>query len=84
MQDRTTSLDKAAGQTVLCISIKKTQVLKINGTQNEPLTIKGQNWGGAEEDVKAKIGMASAVFAMLNKIWKSKTLQQNLKSLIVM
>jgi hypothetical protein len=43
MQDMITAVDKAAGQTGLCISIEKTEVLKINTTQNEPLKIKGQN-----------------------------------------
>jgi hypothetical protein len=89
MQYKITAVDKAARQTGLCISIKKTQVLKINATQNEPLKIKGQNLeeetftylgskvnigGGAEEDVKARIGKARAVFGMLSMIWKSKTL----------
>jgi hypothetical protein len=90
MQDKSTAVDKATGQTGLCISIKKTQVSKINATQNEPLKIKGQNLeeletfnylgskvnirGGVEDDVKARIGKARALFGMLSKIWKSTTL----------
>jgi hypothetical protein len=83
MQDKITAVDKAAGQTGLCISIKKTQVLKINATQNEPLMIKGQNleevetfsYLGSKVNIsKHNIGNARAVFGMLSKIWKSKTL----------
>jgi hypothetical protein len=91
-------MDNAAGQTGLRISIKKTQVLKINVKQNGPLKIKGQNLeevetftylgskvnirGGAEEDVKVRIGKARAVFSMLSKIWKSKALTTATKLII--
>jgi hypothetical protein len=100
IQDKITAVDNAAGQTGLRISITKTQVLKINATQNEPLKIKGQNLeevetftylgskvntrGGAEEDVKARICKARAVFGVISKIWKSKTLSTATKLKILM
>jgi hypothetical protein len=95
MQDKTTKLTDTSAQVGLDIHELKTQILKINSTSTDPVTLKGNNLdevssftylgsvinqqGGTDEDVKSRIGKARAAFTTLKNIWKSQQISTKTK-----
>ena len=85
MQDKTTLLETTSAGTGLQINRKKTELTKMMITTNTPVTIgahrgggafrlpgkSGDQQGGTDRDVTARIGKARAAFVMLKNIWAS-------------
>ena len=81
-------MDKNGKKTGLKISTKKTKVIKINVNKNNAVVIDRQEvanmdsfnylgaritkHGGAEDDIKNRLGKATGAFNRLAKIWRSR------------
>ena len=95
MQDKTTRLAATSMSTGLKIHRGKTELLKINTSAQEPVTVCGEpikevqsftylgsvvdKQGGTDRDVVSRIGKARAAFIMLKNIWASKKISQATK-----
>ena len=95
MQDKTDILAATSAQVGLNIHKDKTKILKINYTNNNPVTLQGSpleevesftylgsifnQQGGTDADVKARIGKARAAFIQLKNIWSSKQISLTTK-----
>ena len=87
MQGKTTRLAATSERTGLKINRGKSKVMRINTTNENPITVGGEQLeevdsftylgsvidkeGGTDVDVGARIGKARAAFNMLGNIWKS-------------
>ena len=88
IQEKSNLLHSNAKSTGLRINIKKTQVMRINASNNDAVTI-GDNIledihsftylgsvidtrGGTDQDIRIRIGKAAAAFGMLKDVWKAK------------
>lgn len=90
MQQKTESLQTVARSTGLEINTTKTKCLRINAQNDSPLiqdvdsfTYLGSiviKTGGADQDIKSRIGKARHAFVTLRAIWKSSNI--NLKTKI--
>ena len=95
MQEKSKTLYEVAATTGLRVSIKKTQVLRVNANSTSPIVMNGNileevdNFrylgsvldknGGTDEDIKARIGKARTAFVMLGKIWKATNISVKTK-----
>ena len=95
MQQKTDKLAEEAAKTGLQVNTDKTEVMKINPKQQNPVTLQGNNLtevtsftylgsivstdGGADADIKARINKARHVFVTLRPIWKSSSLSRKNK-----
>ena len=95
MQDKTTRLERTSAGTGLKISKKKTELMKINASSGNPVTIGREpirevesfvylgsiidQQGGTDRDVAARIGKARGAFIMLKNIWASKKISLKTK-----
>ena len=95
MQNKTSQLETISAQIGLSIHTGKTKLLKINTTNNSPITLGGKELeeveaftylgsivnknGGTDADVKARIGKARAVFLQLRNIWNAKAISTHTK-----
>ncbi|MGL5901241.1 MAG: reverse transcriptase domain-containing protein [Cetobacterium sp.] len=95
MQEKTNHVASTSAQIGLNIHKDKTKVLKINATNNNPITLESEELeevetftylgsvidkqGGTDADVKARIGKARAAFIQLRNIWTSKELSAKTK-----
>ena len=95
MQQKTDRLTEEAAKTGLKVNKEKTEVMKINAKQNNPIMLEGHNLkevtsftylgsvisttGGADEDIKARINKARHAFVTLRPIWKSSSLSRKNK-----
>ena len=87
IQHKTDHLSATASKIGLKVNTKKTQVLRINGNNNNPVTISRRpiedvevfNYlgsmvttsGDCDKEVISRIGKANQAFAMLRSIWRS-------------
>ena len=87
IQEKTSRLNTIAQQVGLKISQKKTEVMTLNVTNPTPVTINGDNLplteeftylgstvrydGGADSDIRNRLGKARNAFRMLQNVWKS-------------
>lgn len=90
MQAKTERLCSIARTAGLEINVTKTKTMRINTSQEAPLTVDGQaieevdrftylgsivsKTEGTDEDVKARINKARQAFATLRPVWRSKNL----------
>ena len=88
MQDKTTMLAVTSLSTGLRINKKKTNLMMINTSTNNTVTIEGEpipgvssftylgsildKQGGTDGDVTARVGKARAAFIILKNVWSSK------------
>ena len=88
MQEKTTTLDDSSIPTGLNIHRGKTKIMRSNTTNADPIFLRNQpledvqtfvylgsvidQLGGSEEDIKARIQKARAMFIMLRSIWHSR------------
>ena len=95
MQDKTTLLAATSAGIGLQINQEKTELMKMNTTAQEPVTVGGQairevdsfvylgsvvnKQGGTDRDVAARIGKARAAFIILRNIWASKEINRKTK-----
>ncbi len=93
MKDKPQLLETTAAGLGLKINGPKSRTMQINIKSRDPIVIGDQPLeevdkftylgniidGGAEEDVKVRIGKARTVFHNLNKIWKYKNITLNTK-----
>jgi hypothetical protein len=95
MQEKTTRLAEISAKVGLKINKKKTQLMKMNTTNNNPIILDGQpleevdsfvylgsvvdKQGGTDSDVAARVGKARAAFIMLKNIWASKDIGEATK-----
>ena len=86
MQEKTEQLNTVSTQLGLNINRNKTNIMKANTKNNNPITLNGEpleetdaftylgstinKTGGTEEDVKARIQKARVAFIMLRTIWR--------------
>lgn len=91
MQDKTTRLATTSTGTGLRINLDKTELMKINTTAQQPVTVGVKSikevesfiylgsvvdrQGGTDGDIKSRIGKARTAFSMLKNIWASKTIR---------
>ena len=87
LQTKTDKLAEVAAKTGLQVNTDKTEVMKLLNKQQTPITLNGNNLkevntftylgsivsatGGADEDVKARIGKARHAFITLRPVWRS-------------
>ena len=87
LQNKTTRVNDLAKYVGLHINTSKTQVMKLNSKNNNPLIIEGNTieeveeftylgskiskTGGAEKDIKHRLSLARNAFSMLQPVWKS-------------
>ena len=87
IQQKVTNLSTTSMTTGLKINSEKTKLLRLNTTSNENVQIDEHDIedvesfvylgayisksGGTEEDIKARLGKARAVYSKLDKIWKN-------------
>ena len=90
MQAKTARLCNIARAAGLEINVTKTKSMRVNASQEVPLTVYGQaieqvdrstylgsiasKTGGTDEDVKARINKTRQAFAILTPVWRSKNL----------
>ena len=90
IQDKTSKLKTISSQVGLDIHPQKTQIMKMNTPNADPVTLGGNRidevesftylgsivdrQGGTDADVKSRIGKARAAFIMLRNIWRSRQL----------
>ncbi|VDP33088.1 unnamed protein product [Schistosoma margrebowiei] len=95
MQTTTASVAAVSASVGLSIHKRKTEVLKFQAENNNPITLDGETLenvesftylgsiideqGGSDADVKARIGKSRTAFLQLKNIWKSKQLSTNIK-----
>ena len=95
MQRKTNKIVETSSKIGLQINIRKTKILRINATSQEPILIGQHNLedvdsfeylgskidetGGTEADIKARINKSRSAFACLNKVWNSKNLSVKTK-----
>jgi len=95
MQRKTDLLAEISGQTGLKIHGGKTKILRLNNRTDEPITLADSpleevdsftylgsvinKKGGADEDIKARIGKARGAYLLLKNFWKSKDISLNTK-----
>jgi hypothetical protein len=95
MQEKTTRLAEVSAKVGLKISKKKTQLMKMNTSNDNPIILDGQpleevdsfvylgsvvdKQGGTDSDVAARVGKARAAFIMLKNIWASKDIGEATK-----
>ena len=95
MQRKVSALSKEAKSTGLKVNTQKTKLLRINTKATSHVCLDGEeieevksfeylgakvtNKGGADEDIRRRIGKAWAAFNKLNKIWNSGELQRKTK-----
>ena len=95
MQNKTNKLTEEAAKTGLKINKDKTEVMRRNAKQNNPISLDGEpleevdkftylgsivsNTGGTDEDIQARINKARHAFVTLRPIWKSSTLSKRHK-----
>ena len=95
MQDKTTKLSTTSLGTGLRINHKKTNLMRINTSTNNPVTVEGKpiqevdsftylgsiidRQGGTDSDVTARVGKARAAFIILKNIWSSKEIATTTK-----
>ena len=95
IQRKIDCLNRSGKGTGLKISTKKTKVMRINVNNNNAVLIDGQEvedvdsfdylgaritkHGGAEDDIKNRLGKATGAFNKLAKIWRSGELSKNTK-----
>ena len=90
LQKKLNRIKSFGDQTGLKINIGKTKSLRINARQNQPLVVDGEEVeevesfvylgskvskdGGAQEDIRLRVGKASGAFNQLNKVWRSSNI----------
>lgn len=95
MQEKTTKLATVSDKIGLGIHSEKTKIMKINTPSTQSVKLQESELeevdtftylgsvinkqGGADEDIKMRIGKARAVFMSLKNIWKSKQISQKTK-----
>ena len=95
MQDKTTRLYKNAASIGLNINKKKTEVMALNCREPPDITINGTKLecsssftylgsivtsdGGADKDIRSRIGKARNAFLKLRNIWKSSNVSKRTK-----
>ena len=95
MQQKTTKLYETAKKIGLNINKKKTEVLRINSKNPAAITINNEalqnvekftylgaivsNRGGTDEDIRARLCKARAVFKKLGKIWRASQFSSTTK-----
>ncbi|VDP17093.1 unnamed protein product [Schistosoma margrebowiei] len=95
MQMKTASVEAVSASVGLSIHKGKTEVLKFNTENSNPITLVGETLedvepftylrsiideqGGSDADIKARIGKARVAFLQLKNIWNSKQLSTNVK-----
>lgn len=95
MQEKTTRLAEVSAKVGLKVNKKKTQLMKMNTTNDNPIALGGRpleevdsfvylgsvvdRQGGTDSDVAARVGKARAVFIMLKNIWASKEIGEATK-----
>ncbi len=94
-QEKLSRIAKEARKTGLQINVGKTEVMKMNNRQQDPLQLYQEDIkevdkfvylgsvvnkeGGADEDIKSRINKARYAFNTLRPIWRSATLSLNNK-----
>jgi len=89
-QSKLNRLSEEAKKTGLIINKKKTEVMRTNNKQEQPIELQGENIldtdrftylgsmvsqdGGADDDIRSRINKARFAFTTLHAIWRSKTL----------
>lgn len=95
IQLKTESLQTVARSTGLELNIKKTKCLRINAQHDSPVMLEGNSiqdvdsftylgsivskTGGADEDIRSRIGKARHAFVTLRPIWKSNNISLKTK-----
>ena len=95
MQDKTTTLATTSIGTGLRINNKKTNLMRINTSINNPVTVEEKpipqvesftylgsiigSQGGTDSDVTARVGKARAAFSILKNIWSSNEISTTTK-----
>lgn len=95
MQEKTTCLAQVSTQIGLNIHLGKTKVLRINAANDEAVMLGEKaleevnsftylgsivnKQGGSDEDIRARIGKARAVYISMKNIWKSRELTTPIK-----
>ena len=95
IQDKTTRLEETARKIGLKVNAKKTKVMRINNKAEEEVHLQGQDLedvddftylgsvvskdGGADKDIKQRLGKARQAFNMLRPIWKASTYSKRTK-----
>jgi hypothetical protein len=95
IQTKADNLHSVAGSTGLEISITKTKNMRVNATQETPVSINGQpvedvdrftylgsivsKTGGTDEDVRSRINKARQAFVTLKPVWNNKNLSLQTK-----
>lgn len=95
LQSKIDALHGEAQDVGLLINTQKTKIMRINPSNNTPLTINGAQLeevtifnylgsvvatkGGVEKDIENRLRLARVAFAKLKKIWRSPILARNTK-----
>ena len=95
MQSKTSKLQSNAEKIGLKINIKKTEVMSLNTKQPARIQVDGNNLsnttsftylgsivtsdGGADKDIKARLGKARGAFISLKNIWKTNDISRRTK-----
>ena len=95
MQSKTSRLQTNASKIGLKINIKKTEVMPMNTKEPPIIKISGENLectssftylgsivtsdGGADKDIRSRLGKARGAFIKLGNIWKSGSISKNTK-----
>ena len=99
MHEKTELLNTVLTQLGLNINRSKTNIMKANTKNNNPITMNGEPLeetdsftylgstinknGGTAEDVKARIQKARVAFIVLRKMWRAKQIKSNTKLTIL-
>ena len=94
-QTKLERLGKNSEGTCLKININKTKVLRLNARRQDPIKINGtdvedtdsfvylgaivNNLGGAEQDIRSRLGKARSVFHRLSKVWRTGEFRRETK-----
>ena len=94
-QEKLDRVANEADKTGLKINVGKTEALRINNHQQDPITLNGEEIkevdkftylgsivskdGGADEDIRSRIGKARHASRSLNNIWRSSNLSTKTK-----
>ena len=95
VQLKTNRLVENAERTGLRVNVGKCKVMKVNAKNNEAITVNGLvledvekfnylgatvgKQGGAEEDIKTRLGKARGAFVKLNRVWNSSSVSRKTK-----
>ena len=95
MQQKTTHMANTSAKIGLNVSKDKTKVMRINNTIDDGILLDGDYLeevesftylgsviakdGGADKDIKARIGKARSAFLTLKAVWRSKVILQSTK-----